>query len=77
MPFCDDCEKYWAPSAMTPEGECPTCGAAPNEWCTRADGHTRRTPCIKRIRPSVGVAEFGDHVSPLYVAKKSQEGNSP
>ena len=27
MPFCDDCEKYWAPSAMTPEGECPTCPA--------------------------------------------------
>ena len=27
MPWCDDCEKYWAPSAMTPEGTCPTCGA--------------------------------------------------
>ena len=27
MPWCDDCEKYWAPSAMTPEGDCPTCGA--------------------------------------------------
>ena len=26
MPWCDDCEKYWAPSAMTPEGACPTCG---------------------------------------------------
>ncbi|MET0143592.1 MAG: hypothetical protein ABW328_02235 [Ilumatobacteraceae bacterium] len=26
MPWCDDCEKYWAPSAMTPEGQCPTCG---------------------------------------------------
>jgi hypothetical protein len=28
MPWCDDCEKYWAPSAMTPEGTCPTCGAS-------------------------------------------------
>ena len=27
MPWCDDCERYWAPSAMTPEGTCPTCGA--------------------------------------------------
>ncbi len=27
MPWCDDCERYWAPSAMTPEGRCPTCGA--------------------------------------------------
>jgi hypothetical protein len=26
MPYCDDCSKYWAPSAMTPEGTCPTCG---------------------------------------------------
>jgi hypothetical protein len=26
MPWCEDCQKYWAPSAMTPEGECPTCG---------------------------------------------------
>ena len=26
MPWCDECSKYWAPSAMTPEGACPTCG---------------------------------------------------
>jgi hypothetical protein len=26
MPWCEDCAKYWAPSAMTPEGRCPTCG---------------------------------------------------
>jgi hypothetical protein len=26
MPWCEDCSKYWAPSAMTPEGGCPTCG---------------------------------------------------
>jgi hypothetical protein len=28
MPFCEDCSHYWAPSAMTPEGTCPTCGRA-------------------------------------------------
>ena len=27
MPWCDDCEKYYAPSAMTPEGHCPACDA--------------------------------------------------
>jgi hypothetical protein len=27
MPWCEDCERYWAPSAMTPEGRCPRCGA--------------------------------------------------
>ena len=25
MPWCDDCAKYWAPSAMTPDGRCPRC----------------------------------------------------
>lgn len=27
MPWCDDCERYYAPSAMTPEGHCPRCDA--------------------------------------------------
>ena len=26
MPWCEDSAKYWAPSAMTPDGRCPTCG---------------------------------------------------
>ena len=26
MPWCDDCSKYWAPSAMHADGTCPTCG---------------------------------------------------
>ena len=27
MPYCDDCERYWAPSAMNDDGTCPRCGA--------------------------------------------------
>jgi hypothetical protein len=26
MPWCDECAKYWAPSSVTPEGNCPRCG---------------------------------------------------
>ena len=26
MPWCEDCAKYFAPSAMTEAGNCPTCG---------------------------------------------------
>lgn len=26
MPWCEDCAKYWAPSAMCEDGGCPTCG---------------------------------------------------
>jgi len=27
MPWCEDCEKYWAPSSMKDDGSCPRCGA--------------------------------------------------
>jgi hypothetical protein len=26
MPWCDDCDRYLAPSAVTSDGTCPTCG---------------------------------------------------
>ena len=26
MPWCEDCAKYHAPSAMGEDGSCPTCG---------------------------------------------------
>ena len=26
MPWCEDCAKYWTPSAMNDDGTCPTCG---------------------------------------------------
>ena len=25
MPWCEDCSKYWAPSAMREDGTCPHC----------------------------------------------------
>ena len=28
MPWCEPCSRYLAPSAMTPEGNCPRCGRA-------------------------------------------------
>lgn len=28
MPWCEECAKYWAPSAMRADGTCPTCGCA-------------------------------------------------
>lgn len=26
MPWCEECAKYWAPSAMNEDGTCPKCG---------------------------------------------------
>ena len=27
MPWCEECAKYMTPSAMRPDGTCPTCGS--------------------------------------------------
>ena len=26
MPWCEECAKYWTPSAMNEDGSCPSCG---------------------------------------------------
>ena len=26
MPWCEECSKYWTPTAMNADGTCPTCG---------------------------------------------------
>jgi predicted RNA-binding Zn-ribbon protein involved in translation (DUF1610 family) len=28
MPWCEACSKYWAPTALTVDGACPSCGRA-------------------------------------------------
>jgi len=47
MPWCEACEHYWAPSAMTPDGACPDCGAdleAPEPVGTDAAAADERAP---------------------------------
>ena len=31
MPWCEECAKYLAPTAMNPDGTCPSCGRAVGE----------------------------------------------
>jgi hypothetical protein len=26
VPFCEDCDKFWSPNSIPPDGTCPTCG---------------------------------------------------
>lgn len=26
MPWCSDCDRYWSPNSMAPDGSCPRCG---------------------------------------------------
>ena len=37
MPWCEECAKYLAPTAMTPEGTCPTCGKPVGEIEKKAE----------------------------------------
>lgn len=46
MPFCEECAKYWAPSAMTAEGACPSCGRSLDDQAPRL---TARTVDVKRL----------------------------
>lgn len=41
MPYCDDCEKYWAPSSMNDDGSCPKCGTDLDEPAIAA-AHSER-----------------------------------
>jgi predicted RNA-binding Zn-ribbon protein involved in translation (DUF1610 family) len=42
LPWCEPCEKYLSPNAVSVIGTCPTCG----EKVTDADGHQARSQKI-------------------------------
>jgi PHP family Zn ribbon phosphoesterase len=47
MPWCEECAKYMAPSAMRPDGTCPTCGSdveTPTHRATEAADDDERAP---------------------------------
>ena len=52
MPWCEECAKYWAPSTMTPEARCPTCGwdpRAPVRRTTTTRPPTRQCPVALQV----------------------------
>jgi hypothetical protein len=44
MPWCETCSKYYAPTALTVEGTCPTCGRPVGEPPEAAPNATEATP---------------------------------
>lgn len=42
MPWCDTCDRYLTPSAVTPEGACPTCGRKVDRGQLRTDKRMER-----------------------------------
>ena len=47
MPWCEDCAKYWAPSAMNADGSCPTCGRTLER--TQAEPITAKNIDLKKL----------------------------
>ena len=41
MPWCEECAKYMAPSAMRPDGTCPRCGSDVETPTQRPDDDER------------------------------------
>ena len=56
MPWCEDCAKYWAPSAMNDDGTCPTCGRVV-EAPQPASTITARTLNLKKLAAGADGAE--------------------
>jgi hypothetical protein len=48
MPWCEDCAKYWAPSAMNEDGTCPSCGRRV-DISPKATTVTARTLNLKKL----------------------------
>lgn len=46
MPWCEECSKYWTPSAMNADGTCPSCGRTMSDAVERAKqaADDERTP---------------------------------
>ncbi|MFT3854265.1 MAG: hypothetical protein QM733_16215 [Ilumatobacteraceae bacterium] len=57
MPWCEDCAKYWTPSAMNADGTCPTCGRALE--ATKAEPITAKNLDLKKL----AAGEEGDEES--------------
>lgn len=70
MPWCDDCSRYYAPSAMTPEGHCPSCGAdllAAEEQAADADAADEKVPWHFKLMVVLLIVYLGWRVVDLIV----------
>lgn len=44
MPWCEECAKYHAPTAMNDDGTCPVCGGQVGESEAKAERQDESTP---------------------------------
>lgn len=65
MPWCEDCAKYYAPSAMTEEGACPTCGRT-IEAATVKPKVTAKNLDLKKLAAGDDAADDDDASAPWH-----------
>lgn len=63
MPWCEECAKYWAPSAMRPDGTCPRCGAPIDR---PAGGATAKNLDLKGLARSTDTGGGDDEKAPWH-----------
>lgn len=61
MPWCEECAKYHAPTAMNDDGTCPVCGGAvePPEAPGGAGGRDESTPWHFKLLVGATVVYLG------------------
>ena len=64
MPWCEDCAKYHAPSAMSAEGACPSCGRVLE--ATKAAPITAKNLDLKKLAAGDNAAGSDDGSAPWH-----------
>lgn len=71
MPYCEDCARYHAPSAMSEDGTCPTCGRVldtPTPASTASEATAQHRVSGKELREMAGEERTPWHFKLLVVA---------
>ena len=69
MPWCEECSKYLTPSAMNPDGTCPSCGRPVGEIEERAAAvaEDEKTPWHFKLLVVAVVAYLGWRLVEIFV----------
>ena len=65
MPWCEECARYFTPTAMTAEGSCPGCGRPIDEATGLSDDE--KTPWHFKLLVTALIAYLGWRIIVLFV----------
>ncbi|MGC6398082.1 MAG: hypothetical protein ACON40_06805 [Ilumatobacteraceae bacterium] len=65
MPWCEECARYFTPTAMTADGDCPSCGRHIDEAAGLSDDE--KTPWHFKLLVTALIAYLGWRIIVLFV----------